>query len=115
MSTLNVGNITDGTNSVDTEKLSKGTAAAWVNFNGTGTVTIRDSYNVSSITDNGTGYYTKLYPMENTTYATHCMGFSCGGRTTTIQRRTPKLIRLPTSTTIGVRSCYDSTISRTRP
>ena len=31
---------------------------AWVNFNGTGTVAIRDSRNVSSITDNGTGDYT---------------------------------------------------------
>lgn len=31
---------------------------AWVNFNGTGTVAIRSSYNVSSITDNGTGDYT---------------------------------------------------------
>lgn len=33
-------------------------ALAWVNFNGTGTVAIRSSYNVSSITDNGTGDYT---------------------------------------------------------
>lgn len=33
-------------------------ALAWVNFNGTGTVAIRSSYNVSSITDNGTGNYT---------------------------------------------------------
>jgi hypothetical protein len=31
---------------------------AWVNFNGTSTVDIRASYNVSSITDNGTGDYT---------------------------------------------------------
>jgi hypothetical protein len=31
---------------------------AWVNFNGTGTVAIRASGNVSSITDNGTGNYT---------------------------------------------------------
>jgi hypothetical protein len=31
---------------------------AWVNFNGTGTVAIRASGNVSSITDNGTGQYT---------------------------------------------------------
>ena len=31
---------------------------AWVNFNGQGTVAIRDSGNVSSITDNGTGDYT---------------------------------------------------------
>lgn len=33
-------------------------ARAWVNFNGTGTVAIRASGNVSSITDNGTGNYT---------------------------------------------------------
>lgn len=31
---------------------------AWVNFNGTSTVSIRASGNVSSITDNGTGNYT---------------------------------------------------------
>jgi hypothetical protein len=39
---------------VEASKLAK----AWVNFNGTGTVAIRSSYNVSSITDNGTGDYT---------------------------------------------------------
>jgi hypothetical protein len=33
-------------------------ARAWVNFNGTNTVAIRASGNVSSITDNGTGDYT---------------------------------------------------------
>jgi hypothetical protein len=31
---------------------------AWVNFNGSGTVAIRSSFNVSSITDNAVGYYT---------------------------------------------------------
>jgi hypothetical protein len=31
---------------------------AWVNFNGIGTVAIRASYNVSSITDNGLGRFT---------------------------------------------------------
>jgi hypothetical protein len=35
-----------------------GIAKAWVNFNGTGTVAIRSSFNVSSVTDNGTGDYT---------------------------------------------------------
>ena len=34
---------------------------AWVNFNGTGTVAIRGDGNVSSITDNGTGFYTVNY------------------------------------------------------
>tara|TARA_R110000803_G_scaffold154611_1_gene219386 strand:- start:1046 stop:1414 length:369 start_codon:yes stop_codon:yes gene_type:complete len=34
-----------------------GSAKAWVNFNGTGTVAIRAAYNVSSITDITTGTY----------------------------------------------------------
>jgi hypothetical protein len=34
------------------------TCRAWVNFNGTSTVAIRSSGNVTSITDNGTGDYT---------------------------------------------------------
>jgi len=48
------------------------TVRAWVNFKGTGTVTIRDSGNVSSITDNGTGNYTVNFTtsMPNTDYAT---------------------------------------------
>jgi hypothetical protein len=35
-----------------------GVCRAWVNFNGTGTVAIRGSFNVTSITDNSTGNYT---------------------------------------------------------
>lgn len=37
---------------------SEQTARAWVSFTGTGTVAIQDSFNVSSITDNGAGDYT---------------------------------------------------------
>ena len=37
---------------------------AWVNFNGTGTVAIRASGNVSSITDNGTGLYRVNFATE---------------------------------------------------
>lgn len=40
---------------------------AWVNFNGTGTVAIRGSGNVSSITDNGTGNYTVNFITAMTT------------------------------------------------
>jgi hypothetical protein len=58
--------LTDGsdiTAQVKTATNASGTAPiyacrAWVNFNGTGTVAIRASGNVSSITDNGTGDYT---------------------------------------------------------
>lgn len=50
---------------------------AWVNFNGTGTIAIRDQYNVSSITDNGVGDYTVNFTsaMSNANYsATSTMG-----------------------------------------
>ena len=45
---------------------------AWVNFNGTGTVAIRASGNVSSITDNGVGQYTVNFTtaMVDINYAT---------------------------------------------
>jgi hypothetical protein len=57
MSTLVAQTISNGTVSTSTANVING-AKAWVNFNGTGTVAIRASYNVSSITDNGTGSYT---------------------------------------------------------
>ena len=44
---------------------------AWVNFNGTGTVAIRSSGNVSSITDSGTGSYALNFTnaLTDTNYA----------------------------------------------
>jgi|11_taG_2_1085331.scaffolds.fasta_scaffold11622_6 hypothetical protein len=47
-----------GNNSVGMEYVANGSAKAWVNFNGTGTIATRDSFNVSGLTDNGTGDYT---------------------------------------------------------
>jgi hypothetical protein len=41
----------------DGRGLSQFTAKAWINFNGTGTIAIRDSHNISSIYDNSTGNY----------------------------------------------------------
>ena len=55
MSTLNVSNISDGTTTVGTSYVVNGSAKAWVNFNGTGTIATRDSFNVASLTDNATG------------------------------------------------------------
>jgi hypothetical protein len=51
MSTLKVNTIQD------TSGNTQYTAKAWVNFQGTGTVAIRASGNVSSVSDLGTGYY----------------------------------------------------------
>jgi hypothetical protein len=55
-------------------------ARAWVNFNGTGTVAIRESGNVSSITDNGTGDYTVNFTtaMPDANYAAVVTGENGG-------------------------------------
>jgi hypothetical protein len=52
---------------------------AWVNFNGTGTIAIRNSGNVSSLTDNGVGDYTINFATNfpDANYA--CAGFSQQG------------------------------------
>ena len=46
-------------------------AKAWINFNGSGTVAIRDSYNFSSLTDDGTGLYKANFStvMSDTNYS----------------------------------------------
>ncbi len=56
--------------SLDTSYVFNGVAKAWSNVNGTGTAAINDSFNVSGITDNGTGDTTNTYSnaMSNTTY-----------------------------------------------
>lgn len=50
---------------------------AWVNFNGTGTVAIRASGNVSSITDNGSGDYTVNFTTAMSD-ANYCANISLG-------------------------------------
>ena len=77
MSTLKLDTIAsrDGTESTDVTNVINGSAKAWVNFNGTGTVAIRRSFNVSSITDNGTGDYTVNFTnaMEDANYAVNAI------------------------------------------
>ena len=79
MSTIKVDSI-QATDETASRGVS-GVAAAWVNFNGTGTVAIRDSQNVASISDNGTGDYTVVLSsaFANTSY---CTNVSCGESTT---------------------------------
>ena len=62
MSTLNVGTIKSVSSAAPVFQNSSGTeiiqgAKAWVKWNGTGTLAINASFNVSSVTDIGTGYY----------------------------------------------------------
>ena len=63
MSTLKVNTIQDasGGNASTAEQINKGRAKAWINFNGTGTPSIVGSFNISSISDQGTGSYRISY------------------------------------------------------
>jgi len=65
MSTLQVTALQNasGAQEVSQTTLFSGTAKAWSNLSGTGTIFERDSFNVSSYTDNGTGDYT--YTLSN--------------------------------------------------
>lgn len=68
---ITISTLNNDTGVLATQNGMTGIAKAWVNFNGTGTVAIRDSFNVSSITDNGTGDYTINFTtaMPNANYA----------------------------------------------
>ena len=53
-----------------TMQLQQGVQKVWSNLNGTGTIAARDSFNVASYTDNGTGDYTHTFSsaMDNANY-----------------------------------------------
>ena len=59
-SELRVNTLKDasGNNSVATSTVAQGSAKAWINFNSTGTIATRDSFNVSGIVDEETGITT---------------------------------------------------------
>ena len=68
---LTISTLNNDTGVLAVQNGMTGIAKAWVNFNGTGTVAIRNSFNVSSVTDNGTGDYTVNFTtaMPNANYA----------------------------------------------
>ena len=102
---------TSGVTFPDSTSMQTGQQAckAWVNFNGSGTVAIRESYNVSSITDNGTGDYTVNFTtaMPDANYSAVGNGYNdqSGGTFTGLNdgRRTTSTIRI---TTKGVSEAF---------
>jgi len=72
-SELRVNTLKDasGNNSIALSFVAEGSAKMWVNFNGTGTIAARDSFNFTSLTDNGTGDYSVTIAdnMSNANYA----------------------------------------------
>lgn len=89
---------------------------AWVNFNGTGTVAIRASYNVTSITDNATGNYrvnfTTAMPDAN-----YCVNVTIGSTSTDSLWTTIYIPNVanggaPNTTSCGVNTGYVSGASQ---
>ena len=60
-----------GEGGTNTTNLQQGLLKAWYQFDGTGTVNFRDSFNMSGTTDGGTGTYANAYTtnMGSTNYA----------------------------------------------
>ena len=99
MSEIRATTISDAAGTGPITLTGQSAAKAWVNFDGTGTVAIRDSVNVASITDLATGYYTINYQnnFNNSDYAGTCAsiytsvsGVTCittwyGGKTVSAQ------------------------------
>jgi hypothetical protein len=88
---------------VDVNNVQIGTfCRAWVNFNGTGTVAIRASFNVTSITDNGTGDYTVNFttamPDANYAVSGNCSAISSGGYVVGIANS----LAVPTTTAVRI-------------
>lgn len=97
MSTLRVNNIQDalGGDLI----VAKGMARAWVNFNGTGTIAIRSSHNVSSLTDTATGRYRVNFTtaMEDANYCALVTGTRATGWSANIDDALA-----PTTSTVSV-------------
>jgi hypothetical protein len=94
------GTLTIGT---ATQAVPSGTAPlyaarAWVNFNGTGTIAIRASGNVSSITDNGVGDYTVNFTtaMTDANYVS-VSGLTSDGSTSTANPRVAEMVNTSSS------------------
>jgi len=63
--------IVAGAGNITTTNVQEGLSKGWMNLDGSGTIAIQDSFNVSGVTDNGTGEYTHTHTnaMNNALYS----------------------------------------------
>jgi len=63
--------IVAGAGNITTTNVQEGLSKGWMNLDGSGTIAIQDSFNVSGVTDNGTGQYTQTHTnaMNNALYS----------------------------------------------
>lgn len=94
----------DGSRSVPVNTVAQGSAKAWVNFNGTGTVAIRAAFNVSSITDLGTGNYRVNFTnaLADANYGVVCTTSSNSSGTSTMTIATSEPSSTRTASAFGI-------------
>jgi hypothetical protein len=104
--------LSDGTNSTSATNCVRGSATAWANFVGS-SGSVRSSYNVSSITRNGTGDYTVNFTtaFSNVNYVPQLTGMrdsDNNGSLNTTVRGNPTYTGSFTTTTLRVLAENDS-------
>lgn len=112
MSTLNVGTIKSISSAAPVFQNTSGTekgqlAKVWIDFN-LSSSSIRDSFNVSSITDNGTGFFTITFSnaMSNTNYTCVSTGSNGHGAVLNSSNYNRVCESTPNNTTSCSVACY---------
>jgi hypothetical protein len=107
---LTISTLNNDTGVLATQNGMTGIAKAWVNFKGTGTVAIRSSFNVSSITDNGTGDYTVNFTtaMPNANYS--LVGMAGNDNAELLNLSQPFNTTAPTTSSVRVQAAYQNGI-----
>lgn len=100
-----------GGEQVSVDKVIHGVCYAWCNFNGSGTVAINASFNVTSLTDNGTGDYdvnlTNALPRANAACA---VGGTLGAKASGTAASYSTQGRVDTTTVLKISTGYVSTV-----
>ena len=96
--------------SLDTSYVVNGSAKAWVNFNGTGTIAIRDSFSVSSLDDDATGRYSYNISAAMSDANYNCMSNCCQSGIATPDRCAASLPENSSSVIIGSRNTSNADV-----
>ena len=108
--TINAGNITIKSEGTATTNLQQGLIKAWMNLNGSGTIALRDSFNVSGVVDNGGGNYTKS--LTNNMSATHSSGTAGSGCSNTAYADRSVSVLATATSSFQVNTGQDYTVNR---
>jgi hypothetical protein len=112
---LTVTTLNDDTGVLAVQNGMSGIAKAWVNFNGVSTASIRASFNVSSVTRNGTGDYTVNFttamPDGNYSANANCMDVASGTQNLHIYGSGATSGETYSTTQLRVGSGFDSLIN----